>query len=352
MQLDLLASHELLAAESHDAFAASSHEALASQQPAAGMLAPESSATDFFSVLQATRLTRASAAIIVFMWGFSFCRGGVDCARAPVGGRRSWPGVLEDSGRSVQHTGIGGTLGRTCVKGPSSAAPTAAEGLRATPEPGGHATAGPDGRLRHRATSAPPLRGEHAVRMVAHAMPIRSCLATLLLVLASSCAAPATSIDRLWADLEADAQRAIPLADPDAESAAAVASRAARAREIVAAGELHSARDHLRAGVVLVESNAPADWAQAAELGRRAAELGEPLGLRVAAEAIDKDLVLHRQPQRYGTQFVWDAERRSWRLHPIDPTTSDAERTAMGVPTYAELVRAEIAMNSAVSRGP
>lgn len=188
--------------------------------------------------------------------------------------------------------------------------------------------------------------------MVAGAMPNRLPLTALLLVLAPACASTSTSIDRLWADLEADAQRAKPLAEPDAQSMAATASRAARAREIAQSGELRSARDFLRAGVVLAESNSPADWALAAELGRKAADLGEPLGLRVAAEAIDKDLVQQGLPQRYGTQFRWDAQRQGWRLHPIDPTTTDDERNAAGVPTYAELIRAEIEMNSAARHKP
>jgi hypothetical protein len=67
VQLDLLASQELLAAPSHDALAASSQEPLLSQQPAFGMLASAASETDFFSLLHATKLTRASAAIIIFM---------------------------------------------------------------------------------------------------------------------------------------------------------------------------------------------------------------------------------------------------------------------------------------------
>ncbi|MBL8862542.1 MAG: hypothetical protein JNK02_11090 [Planctomycetes bacterium] len=166
-----------------------------------------------------------------------------------------------------------------------------------------------------------------------------------LLLVVCACSGPSAAIDRLWAELEHEAEQAAPLAAPDAESEAAAADRARRARALHESGALRSARDHLRAAVLLAESSSPADWPLAAELGARAAELGEPLGLRAAAEAIDKDLVAQRLPQRYGTQFVWDAVRRCWRLHPLDPATTDEERAAMGVPPYGDLVQAEVELN-------
>lgn len=166
-------------------------------------------------------------------------------------------------------------------------------------------------------------------------------------LLAFAACSSTRTIDRLWADLETDARRAEPLAEPDAARVKLTAERAAKARQLALDGELRSARDHLRAAVVLAESAAPSDWELAAELGRKAADMGEPLGLRVAAEAIDKDLVKQGKAQRYGTQWIWDPSRQAWRLYPIDPTTTDDERAAAGVPSYAELVRAEIELNAA-----
>lgn len=207
----------------------------------------------------------------------------------------------------------------------------------------------------HRRRSGPALLGVRgsrtlhagrALRMVVCPMTIRTSVLALPLLLAAACASRGPSIDRVWAELEADARHTQPLADPDARGEAATADRAAEARRIAEAGELESGRDHFRAALVLAESKAPADWALAAELGRKAAELGEPLGLRVAAEAIDKDLVRQGLPQRFGTQFAWDAAREIWRLHPIDPATTDAERASMGVPTYSELIAAELALNA------
>ncbi|MCY2959534.1 MAG: hypothetical protein NTY35_05150 [Planctomycetota bacterium] len=183
-------------------------------------------------------------------------------------------------------------------------------------------------------------------------MAFRPAIPILPFLLAAACAAPAAPIDRLWADLEAEAGRSKPLADPDAARDAAIAARAERARSIADAGDLRTGRDHFRAAVVLVESNSPADWDLAANLGRKASEMGEPLGLRVAAEAIDKDLVHQGRPQRFGTQFVWDARNQKWRLYPMDPATTDTERAAMGVPTYAELIQAEVVTNARAGRKP
>jgi hypothetical protein len=189
------------------------------------------------------------------------------------------------------------------------------------------------------------LRPQSTQRIVATAMAIRTRLLALLLLLAVACAAPRSSLDTLWADYQAEAQRTEPLTDPDAEAQAALAHRVARARELADTGALVTARDFFRASVLIVGSSDPADWPLAAELGNRAAEMGEPLGLRVAAEAIDKDLISQRQPQRYGTQFYWDSKLRAWRLNPVDPETTDDERAAMGVPSYAELIAAEVALN-------
>jgi hypothetical protein len=49
--------------------------------------------------------------------------------------------------------------------------------------------------------------------------------------------------------------------------------------------------------------------------------------------------------QRYGTQYVYEPVLKGWRLYPIDPRTTDAERKAMGVPPLDELKKAEDLLN-------
>ncbi len=181
--------------------------------------------------------------------------------------------------------------------------------------------------------------------MVEGMATVRTGLLPFFLLAFAACSST-SSIDGLWADLATDARRAEPLAQPDAKRSQLAAERAAKARGLAQDGVLRSGRDYMRAAVLLVESASPSDWELAAQLGNKAAELGEPLGLRVVAEAIDKDLVRQGQAQRYGTQWVWDPARKVWRLHPIDPATTDDERAALGVPSYGELIQAEIRISA------
>ena len=136
---------------------------------------------------------------------------------------------------------------------------------------------------------------------------------------------------------------------PDPQAHLALASRhAARARkvqEIVKESGLKTAKDHFEAAVILVETSDPASLLLAQELALKAAEMGQSLGFRVAAEAIDKQLVVRGQPQRYGTQYEWVAVLQAWRLYPVESGTSDAERKAMGVPPLVELYAAEDRLN-------
>lgn len=110
-------------------------------------------------------------------------------------------------------------------------------------------------------------------------------------------------------------------------------------------GELTTAKEQFQASVILVESNDPADWKLSEQLAQQAATGGEHLAPRVVAEAIDKQRVLARMPQRYGTQYEWVAVLAEWRLYPVDPATTDAERQAMGVPPLAEIYELEKKLN-------
>ncbi len=162
----------------------------------------------------------------------------------------------------------------------------------------------------------------------------------------AGCASRAPSIDRLWADLQSEAARTAPLADPDEARAEAQAERARKARELHAAGKLKTAQDHFRAAVILAEAVDRPSLQLADGLGHVAAELGEPRGLRAAAEAIDKLCMLDGRPQRYGTQYVWNEELQAWRLYLVDARTTDEERAAVGVPSYAQLIAAEARLNA------
>lgn len=175
----------------------------------------------------------------------------------------------------------------------------------------------------------------------------RRCVALALAALPAftgACASSSSQIRRLYAEVQHDPARD-PGVRPDRELLERRAVRATKAREIAATGELKSASDLLKASVILVESDEAGDLKLAEELALLSARKGETLGLRVAAEAVDKAQIKQGLLQRYGTQYEWVPVLRAWRLYPIDPLTSDADRLAMGIPPMAELLKAEEQLN-------
>ena len=153
-------------------------------------------------------------------------------------------------------------------------------------------------------------------------------------------------LGRLYANLRTDAAQRPASALPDPALEARQDKRAAEVREMVGRGEVKSSTDHLQAAVILVETEDATNLALAEKLAMRAAEMGESRGRRVAAEAVDKQLVNRHMPQRYGTQYEWVPVLHAWRLYPIDPKTTDADRRAMGVPPLTALYADEDRLNT------
>jgi hypothetical protein len=163
----------------------------------------------------------------------------------------------------------------------------------------------------------------------------RLALAAAVILGALACRGPTTEIGRLYEDFRSDLAHRDPSAPQTIERHS---ERAARARAIAYGGQLETAEANFQAAVLLVETDEIQNLTLARELAFRAAELGEPLALRVAAEAIDKLMVRQGMHQVYGTQFILDPDR-GWQLYPWDPRTTDVDRAAMGVEPLAELLR-------------
>ncbi|MFN0006426.1 MAG: hypothetical protein ACKVXR_00855 [Planctomycetota bacterium] len=169
----------------------------------------------------------------------------------------------------------------------------------------------------------------------------------LLAALAAACSSTSNRLDRMYASLKQDIAEHGGQNQYDPGLAQRHAERAAAVREMVEAGDVKEGMDRFHAAVLLVESDDLGNLELSERLALQAAEQGVELGRRVAAEAIDKQLVRKRLPQRYGTQYEWVVVLRAWRLFPIDPTTTDADRRAMGVPTLAEIRAGEEKLNAA-----
>jgi hypothetical protein len=162
----------------------------------------------------------------------------------------------------------------------------------------------------------------------------------------ASCSSPSTRLGRLYESLQADVADRRTGALPDPRIAERHTARAAEVHKMLDAGEIDTPKEKFQAAVLLVETNDAAEMKLAEQLAQEAAQGGEKLAPRVAAEAIDKQLVLLHQPQRYGTQYEWVVALGGWRLYPVDPKTTDADRAAVGVPPIASLREAEQKLNA------
>lgn len=157
-----------------------------------------------------------------------------------------------------------------------------------------------------------------------------------LLFFTAACAS-STSLTGMYKDSRSDAE----LGDSPEnlfETSLARRERVQRVHVLIAEGQVVTSEDQLHAGALLLDSNLPEDLDLAADLALQAAEAGEERGFRLAAEAIDRGLMLRGLPQKYGTQYVWSPISERWTLYPWDETTTDAERSAMGVPSLASAV--------------
>ena len=168
----------------------------------------------------------------------------------------------------------------------------------------------------------------------------------LLFSLLSACSTPNSRIDRLYTELRSDAAEHPTGSRPDPKLDERHASRAAEVREIIAKDGVKDRATRLHAAVLLAETTNPDDLALAEKIARQVGLDGDKLGFRVAAEAVDKQLVLRRLPQRYGTQYEWVPVLGEWRLYPIDATTTDDDRRAMEVAPLVELYDGEKKMNA------
>lgn len=112
-------------------------------------------------------------------------------------------------------------------------------------------------------------------------------------------------------------------------------ARRTRADELIAAGALLDAADYFHAAMLFQHGDDLADYWRAHELAKQSADLGNRTARNLAAAAYDRWLVRQGQPQKYGTQYRVDAERRRVILLPVDPATTDAERRAWEVPPLA-----------------
>jgi hypothetical protein len=126
-------------------------------------------------------------------------------------------------------------------------------------------------------------------------------------------------------------------------------ARRAEIEQLLAASDATSAEDLYYAALIFLHSSTREDIQRAYELAQRSIER-DPHNARslfVSAAAFDRRARLMGEPQRYGTELVFDEETGSWSLYDLDPAVTDEERAALNVQPLA-MTRADVAsMNAA-----
>ena len=130
------------------------------------------------------------------------------------------------------------------------------------------------------------------------------------------------------------------MSDDQAPDLASLLAQAETADEVTRMGLVVQVRDHphlaqatgaeaLQAGILLADSGAVTDLPHAAALGRIAHEAGIDGAGALYATCTDKLALYSGQPQPYGTVMV--EHQGDVVQPPVDPTTSDEERLALGL---------------------
>lgn len=118
-------------------------------------------------------------------------------------------------------------------------------------------------------------------------------------------------------------------------------ARRHRATQIVAEGGLTCGDDYIMAALLFQHGETPDDYLQAHRLAVKAVELEAKDVAWLAATALDRHLVRQGRPAKYGTQNV--RMGGVYRVPRIEPSTSDEERGAWGIPPLADILAQRIA---------
>jgi hypothetical protein len=126
------------------------------------------------------------------------------------------------------------------------------------------------------------------------------------------------------------------------------AARRTQALRLLDAGSLRSAEDFFNAAVIFQHGDSISDTQLALALATTSARMDPTnrYAQMLMAQAWDRILVKSGKPQWYGTQFHRSPATGKWELYPTDPTAvTEAQRTAMGLPTMADTLAHLAQMN-------
>ncbi|MBD8879852.1 hypothetical protein IHE49_05110 [Rhodanobacter sp. 7MK24] len=117
------------------------------------------------------------------------------------------------------------------------------------------------------------------------------------------------------------------------------AARCAEVMQLLGSGQMRTAEDFSNAALVFQHGDSVQDTQLALALATVASRMdpSNQAARQLVADAWDRIMVRSGKPQWYGTQFVRSKTTGKWELYPTDPNVvSDAQRSAMGIPTLEE----------------
>lgn len=123
--------------------------------------------------------------------------------------------------------------------------------------------------------------------------------------------------------------------------------RRVRAKELLDAGQVKTAKDFYNTGIIFQHGNDTIASGIAVDCFKKAIEMDSTLNRWWYAAAVDRDLMRKNEPQIYGTQFIANTSTNGkfmrYKMNPDQVT--DEERKYYGVETLAEQVEKERLMN-------
>lgn len=100
-----------------------------------------------------------------------------------------------------------------------------------------------------------------------------------------------------------------------------------------------NAEDLYRLSFIFQHGRSVENYLKAHELAKKAMSLGHKLAPRMVANTYDRWMKHTTNPprQKYGTQSLWNEDKKEFELLPVDPEVTDEERAKFDVPPLEEL---------------
>jgi len=109
-----------------------------------------------------------------------------------------------------------------------------------------------------------------------------------------------------------------------------------KVQDLLDKGKAKTGRDYFIVAMVFQHGFTLSSSKKAIKYAKKAFKEGYEKGKWLIASATDRLLQLQRKPQKFGTQAV-KTKSGKWIFYKTDPSTTDKERKAYGLPTLKEL---------------